>query len=145
MTSTDHRSIEAVIEQYRQGFLELDPEVLIDIWDPTYHSPVYVAQEESEPRLGLDTIVAYYRALPGNIPADRVVSMYVDIVDVSVLGDTAVAFALFRFEGEMTDGAAPFVAKGRTTFIFRRHDGRWKVIHYHESAPPDARPGRLES
>jgi PhnB protein len=51
-------------------------------------------------------------------------------VEVEVAGDLAVAYGLTR----MGDGAA-FELWYRTTLVLRETDGRWQVVHAHESTP----------
>ncbi len=67
--------------------------------------------------------------------------MRIDDLSIEVIGDVAYAFCRFRFEGEADGRTEPFIADGRVTFILHRTEvDDWKVIHYHESAPPDHRP-----
>jgi ketosteroid isomerase-like protein len=59
--------------------------------------------------------------------------MTVSDVSVDVIGDVAYAFCTFHFEGEISGNK--HTADGRNTFILRRKNGAWKVIHYHDSSP----------
>jgi hypothetical protein len=142
MTSSpnDTAAIDRIVEQYRDGFAALDPELLIALWDQNHAVTIYVAQEKAEPMYGWRQIEEYYRALPTVIPVDRVNEMRVDDVSIDIVGDAASAFCRFHFEGEVDGRAEPFVADGRATFIVHRSADAWKVIHYHESAPPQRRP-----
>ena len=58
------RAVAAVIETYRLGFLDLDPEQLASIWDRQHEPLVYVAQEREEPIRGWTAIQRYLAALP---------------------------------------------------------------------------------
>lgn len=133
----DQAGIAVVIERYRAGFASMDPELLITIWDRQHHGLVYVAQEMPEPIRGWTQIEAYYRRLPTANPADRVTEMRVDDLTIDTLGDVALAFCRFHFEGQTTGRREPFIADGRVTFVLHRTAQSWKVVHYHESAPPD--------
>lgn len=130
----DETSIASIVDRYRAGFAAMDPEILITVWDPQYDGIVYVAQEVADPIHGWAQVEAYYRRLPSANPADRVIEMRVDDLSIDIFGDVALAFCTFHFVGE-ADGRA-FVADGRVTFLLHRQAGEWKVIHYHESAPP---------
>ncbi len=54
-------------------------------------------------------------------------------VRAEAFGDTAYAAFMWRFEYEW-DGT-PLISDGRTTLVLRKKEGRWKIIHYHESVP----------
>lgn len=132
----DIRAIEDVLDRFRLGFTRVDIDALTGMWDATAADLVYIAQEKTEPILGWCGIEAYYRALPTVIPVERVTAMDVAVRTVSVQGSVALAMATFRFEGETRGSPEPFIADARTTFILRKHAHEWRVIHYHESAPP---------
>jgi uncharacterized protein (TIGR02246 family) len=65
-----------------------------------------------------------------------------DIRDLDVIADGAVAFAsyLFQVRGTMTDGTevAMWV---RSTAGLRRDDNGWKIVHEHSSVPFDGATG----
>jgi ketosteroid isomerase-like protein len=128
----DGQQIAVIIEQYRRGFATMDVEVLKAIWDQDYDNLIYIAQEAVDPVRGWTRIEQYYERVAGFL--GRVRTMTVSDLSVDVLGDVAYAFCIFHFEGELE--GERHVADGRDTFILRRKSGAWKVIHYHESAPP---------
>lgn len=134
----DGQQIAAVIEQYRRGFATLDAEELKAIWDHDYDQIIYIALEMSEPVRGWAGVERYYHRVAGLL--ERVKTMEVSNLVVSVLGDVAFAFFTFHFEGEMK--GLRHAADGRVTFLLRRKSGMWKVIHYHESRPPDRTDGK---
>jgi ketosteroid isomerase-like protein len=131
----DASAIAAVVEQYRRGFAALDPDALVDLWDPTFSGIIYVAQEKPEPLHGWAAVEDYYRALPHVIPVAATEEMRVTDLSVEVFGDVALAFAKFHFVGERRDGGGEFTADGRVTFVLRRTEAQWRMVHYHESAP----------
>ncbi|MFD0558143.1 uncharacterized protein (TIGR02246 family) [Stackebrandtia endophytica] len=132
----DRRDVAAVLERYRAGFADLDGAALIDIWDPAYRDPVYIASEEARARRTRQDIADYYNGLAR--PGDRGVSMTWEDLSVDVLGDVAYAFGRFRFVGERDGPSDRYAVEGRATFVLRRRDSRWWVIHYHESAPGES-------
>ena len=125
--------VATVIEQYRRGFATLDIEALTAIWDQDYDQIIYVAQELTAPIKGWKGVEHYYQRVARLL--ERVRTMEVSDVSVDVLGDVAVAFLSFHFEGEVK--GRPHIADGRVTFVLRRTSGTWKAIHYHESRPGD--------
>ncbi|MBO0789717.1 MAG: nuclear transport factor 2 family protein [Ktedonobacteraceae bacterium] len=128
----DRQQIAVVIEQYRQGFATMNVETLKAIWDQDYDNIIYIAQEAAQPIRDWAGVEHYYTRVAGLL--ERVSTMRVSDVSVEVLGDVALAFTIFRFEGELKGQS--HVADGRVTFLLRRKNGTWKVIHYHESRPP---------
>ena len=60
---------------------------------------------------------------------------------IEVGGDVAFARALNRFGGTRTDGTQ-IVNWLRSTFVLRKIDGRWKVVHEHVSVPIDMTTGK---
>jgi ketosteroid isomerase-like protein len=60
---------------------------------------------------------------------------------IEVSGDMAFARCLNRFGGTRSDGAQ-VVNWMRSSFAFRRIDGRWKVVHEHVSVPFDMKTGQ---
>src|SRR4051812_19758443 len=67
----------------------------------------------------------------------------VEILDVSVLADKKLAYAhgTERMSGTLK-GGEKFEATVRWTEVFRKIDGRWKVVHEHISAPIDLTTGK---
>lgn len=126
------RGIEALVEEYRQGFATLDPERLLAIWDPDY-DVVYSPIERVRPVRGARELDRYFRDVTQWF--GRVVSMDVGDVTIDVLGDTAYAFFTFRFAAEQPDGSA-FAVQGRNTLVAHRVGDAWKGIHWHESLTP---------
>lgn len=133
-TGQEKRDIAEVIEQYRLGFATFNAATLATIWDQDYDNIIYVPLEAIHPLRGWNAVEQYYQSVTGFL---RAKVMTVDDLSVDVLGDVAYAFCNFHFEGEINGES--HIADGRNTFILRRRNGAWKVIHYHES-----RPGFLE-
>ena len=126
--------IAAVLEQYRLGFATAQRATLTAIWDQRYDNIIYIPLEAAQPLRGWAAVEQYYNRVARLLRA-RV--MTVSDSSVDVIGDVAYAYCTFHFEGEISGNN--HTADGRNTFILRRKDGAWKVIHYHES-----RPGSLE-
>lgn len=137
---TARQQVEAVIEQYRVGFASMDIDALVGMWDQSYDDLVYIALEESQPRRTWKEIETYYRQIPPEDPNERIVGMQLHDLSVGVLGEVAHVFCRFQFTGER-NGKDRYVIEGRNTFVLHRLNGNWQVIHYHESALPQAVAG----
>jgi ketosteroid isomerase-like protein len=105
------------------------------LWDQNHDPIIYVAQELAQPVRGWAGVAHYYQRVTGLLA--RVKTMEVSDICIDVHGDVASAFFAFHFEGELQ--GQPHTADGRVTCLLHRNRGTWKVIHYHESRPPDMR------
>ena len=132
----DRQQIAAVIEQYRLGFATLDAATLTAIWDHSYDNIIYIPLESAQPVRGWAGVEQYYNRVARLLRA-RV--MAVSDLSVDVIGDVAYAFCTFHFEGEISGNK--HTIDGRNTFILRRKNEAWKVIHYHESRPGSSEIG----
>jgi ketosteroid isomerase-like protein len=132
----DRDQIAAVIEHYRRGFATLDSAGLTALWDQDHDPLIYVAQELAQPVRGWAGVAQYYQRVAGLL--GPVATMEVRDVSVDVVGDVALAFFTFHFEGELQ--GHPHGADGRVTCLLHRTRGTWQVIQYHESRPPNPPP-----
>jgi ketosteroid isomerase-like protein len=140
----DRDEIAVLVETFRRGFAELDLAALTSIWDPDFdviHCPI----ERAQPLHGKSAIDGYYDAYVARFA--RVHAMELGDLSIDVLGDAALAFFGFHFEGDLADGSGSFAVDGRATIGFRRVGGRWAAIHYHESSAGSfpGTPGRQPS
>jgi ketosteroid isomerase-like protein len=130
--TTTESEVLVVIEVYRQGFLQLDPELLWSIWDQGHDSLIYVAMEKREPIYGWPAIKQYYAALPEHL--EEMVAKQVDAIRIDLLGDTAMAFFQFHSVVKLKGHEGLFEPSGRVTMLFRHTQAGWRVVHFHESA-----------
>jgi ketosteroid isomerase-like protein len=121
-----------LIETYRQGFLQLDPQLLGSIWDHDYHPLIYVAMERPEPIHGWPDIEKYLEALPDHL--EKMAAKTIDGMRIDSLGDTAVAFFQFQSTVKLKGHEGLYRPSGRVTMLFRHTQAGWRAIHYHESA-----------
>jgi ketosteroid isomerase-like protein len=129
----DRQQISAVLDQYSSSWTAMDFARLKGIWDAEYDNIIYIPEEAAQPVRGWAGIEAYFKNAATAL--ERVKMMKVSEVSIDVFGDTAYAFCNFHFEGDLKRLPQTFIADGRNTFILRRKDGKWKVVHYHESRP----------
>lgn len=126
------RAVSALIETYRQGFLQLDPRRLGSIWDREHIPLIYVAMERPEPIQGWSAIEHYFEALPQHL--EQLVEKKIDPIKVDAFGDVAAAFFEFHSIVKLKGGEGLYRPSGRVTMLFKRTRTEWRVIHYHESA-----------
>lgn len=128
----DRQTIAVALETYRLGFLHLDAQQLTSIWDRQHEWLIYLAQEKEEPIYGWDGIQHYLAALPDHL--EKVLSKYLDDVQIDVLGETAVAFFTSRSTVMLRGRPTKYEPISHVTMFFHRTADGWRVIHYHESA-----------
>lgn len=58
-----------------------------------------------------------------------------DVEVADVIGDMAFAIGYERFTGSI-DGRPPEEVTVRSTHVYRREDGEWKIVHRHGDNPP---------
>lgn len=72
----------------------------------------------------------------GSLGAARVV-VEVDDLRTVVTDEIAVAHALVSYKNVSANGAEVRAMLNRLTWVLRRKDGVWKIVHEHTSAPVD--------
>ncbi len=126
------RAVTDLVETYRQGFLQLDPQRLGSIWDREHAPLIYVAMERPEPIQGWPAIEEYFAALPKHL--EQMVEKNIDPIKVDVFGDAAAAYFEFHSVVRLKGGAGLYRPSGRVTMLFKRTQAEWRAVHYHESA-----------
>jgi len=129
----DKQRITTVLEQYSKSWEAMDWEGLKGIWDQDYDNILYIPEERAQPVCGWAGIENYFRGAADSVR--QVGAMKLSDISIDVFGDLAYAFCNFHFEADLKRLEKPFITDGRDTFILRRKEGAWKVIHYHESRP----------
>jgi ketosteroid isomerase-like protein len=130
--SEAEREVAALIEIYRQGFLNLDPDQIASIWDRQHEPLIYVAQEMKEPTYGWPAIERYLAALPEHL--EKVLAKEITDVQIDILGDAAIAFFISHSRVKLKARSALHEPTFRVSMIFHRSSASWRAIHFHESA-----------
>lgn len=126
------RAVAALIETYRQGFLQLDPQQIASVWDTEHEPLIYAAQEMKEPTYGWPAIRRYMAALPEHL--EKVLSKEVKDVRIDILGDAALAFFTSHSRVKLRGRPGLHEPTFRVSMIFRRTEAGWRAIHFHESS-----------
>jgi ketosteroid isomerase-like protein len=131
-TKDAEHAIADLIETYRQGFLQLDPQRLGSIWDRGHYPLIYIAMERPEPIHGWPAIEQYFAALPSHL--EKMAAKKIDGLRIDSLGGAAIAFFQFHSTVKLKGGEGLYRPSGRVTMLFRQTEAGWRAIHYHESA-----------
>jgi ketosteroid isomerase-like protein len=127
----DLRQVRNVIARFSQAFAKTDVAGVREVWDEVYENPVYQPEECLEPLLTQEAVRTYFESLPSvirGVSDVRTIDFRVDVLD-----DTAHAFTRAVASLHLCDRADPLVGEVRQSFVLRRRDGKWLLIHHHES------------
>ncbi len=133
VSQQDKQAVEAVIQEWMSALNAGDIEGVKGVWDKSYDSLVFIAEENDDALHGWSGVDGYYDGLAGVTRAD----WKMDNLKIDVLGDAAWAYLTFVVEADIKDFNRTMVFPGRNTFILRKVGGQWKIIHYHESLSRD--------
>jgi ketosteroid isomerase-like protein len=126
-------SDEATIRQLHYRFVEAnrvtDSQFLRDHMAPGADGLLWYNLNQSN-YVGVDHIVELWdtlRAAMGGKPAERAESREERF---TIVGDAALVTYMFDIAADFGE-LGKFVQTGRTTEVWRRIDGEWKMIHFH--------------
>jgi len=116
--------------------------------DPELFAPdVYVLWSKGESHVGRDAVVAQLEKGKGTFEATfESLTTTLRDVEVHVHGDFAWVTALVHLDGTGKGNKAPLDRDVRATFVLEKSDGRWRIVHEHDSQvlrmapPPPAAP-----
>ena len=128
MADADNEKVRAVLDRFEKGWRKADISLLKSLWDPRYPNSSYIASEREGPVFGPEAIDKYYEEALALFP---ITSMKIDHVKIDVFEPLAYAFCdiSIGFKVKNTE----HVVHPRATFVLRKWDGEWYLIHYHES------------
>lgn len=130
----DLRDIQKVVETYERGWSTLSPGALAGMWDQGHKPIVYLAAEHEAPLLGWESVRDYYEAGPAAL-SEVTMQVLLEGLSIDILGDVAYAFFPFHFSATLKEGGRSIEANGHVTMVLHKRDGKWRVVHYHESSP----------
>jgi hypothetical protein len=65
--------------------------------------------------------------------------------EIRILGlETAIFSWAYGVEATLKKGKMDIIENAGASFIFRKMDGKWKVVYYHESSVPPKRISRMQ-
>lgn len=129
------RGVTELYETWQQAFRALDVGRLRSLWDERIEPPIYLAEENPTALLSMNDIGEYLAAAPRVVEA---VPRWEEIERaVSVTGHVATIYARTLVALKLHGVAKPLEGEVRTTHVVHERDGRWLLIHYHESRQLD--------
>ena len=118
-----------VVRRWARSFGSGDAAAATAVWDTAYSEVVYQAEEFPEPLRSVGEIAYYNERMAELVQVQdpELVEMHADVI-----GECA--WCYMRGRARLTiAGFPPVSGETRQTFVLRRAEGEWRVIHYHES------------
>ena len=133
MASQDEQQVQEVIDRWMSALNACDTEAVKTVWDESYPDLLYIAEENNDALHGWEGVEGYYNGLADVSEAN----WEMDNVKIDVMGDVAWVYLTYVVEAHLMGFGRTMVFPGRNTFILRKNEGEWKIIHYHESLSRD--------
>ena len=133
MASQDEQQVQEVIDRWMSALNACDTEAVKTVWDESYPDLIYIAEENNDALHGWEGVEGYYNGLADVSEAN----WEMDNVKIDVMGDVAWVYLTYVVEAHLMGFGRTMVFPGRNTFILRKNEGEWKIIHYHESLSRD--------
>jgi len=128
-TKTDDAALKEIIEAVRNGWLQADGtpfrEHFLD-----FEGARYI--ESGGQNNGLSDLIGHH--VEPEADAFKDFSLSFDYVETHIEGDFAWAIADTEIKATLKRDGRVIHNKGYETFLFRKLDGQWKVVHTHSSS-----------
>jgi len=131
-TPADGAAIRSLIEKYAKSIDGADTALAAEVW---LNSPDVSFIHPLGHEHGFEQIKQnVYTHLMGDTFSERKLSVH--DVSVHVYGDAAWAEFYWDFAAKFRKDGAPLATRGRETQLYRKAQGRWRLVHVHYSGMP---------
>lgn len=130
-TGADVDDVKNVIKRWANAFGRNDAEAILDLWDEGYSPLMYQAEEFPDPLRGYEELKHYMTAMMDT--AENIRGQALADLEADVMGDVAWCYIRGSITFDIPGLDQPIDGEARQTFVLRRTDGGWKIVHYHES------------
>ena len=129
--SPDEQAVRRTITGWLAAMKSLDFTVGQQFWDRDFPGLVYQPEEHVVPVTSWDGLLRYWDGVSGHVEA--VVEWDELDTSVAVLGDAAFGFSRLRTRIKLRDAEPTFDGEVRCSFVLRRAEPGWRLVHHHES------------
>jgi ketosteroid isomerase-like protein len=134
----DVDKIQHLIAEYAKAVDTADVTLVREIWS---NSPDVSFIHPLGHEHGIDQVAEnVFRHLMGDTFSERKLSTR--DVSIHTYGDTAWAEFYWDFAAKFRKDGSALATKGRETQIYRKEEGRWRLVHVHYSGMPATGEGR---
>jgi Xaa-Pro aminopeptidase len=131
-TSADSGVIRSLIEKYAKSVDDADTVLAAQVW---WNSPEVTFIHPLGHEHGFEQIKQnVYLRLMGDTFSER--KLNVHDISVHVYGDAALAEFYWDFAAKFRKDGSPLATHGRETQLYRKEQGRWRLLHVHYSGMP---------
>lgn len=128
-TDADTHEIERLIQTYAQSIDRADTNLAEQIWSDAAEVSFIHPRGEEHGRAQIEADV--YRDLMGDTFSER--ELVPKDISVHVYGDVAWSEFQWDFAAKVRKDGSAFHSKGRETQVYRRENGKWRIVHVHYS------------
>lgn len=135
---TDRAAEQAILQVYedwRKAFSAVDGRLMKTLWDHDFDGLVYQAEEHADPIYDWAGIAKYWDT--ANQVLERVNEWTELTRKIAITGDTAFVYAKTMTRLKIVGVQNEFAGELRVTIGLHRRNGRWLMIHFHESRALD--------
>ncbi|HUC54681.1 MAG TPA: aminopeptidase P N-terminal domain-containing protein [Candidatus Cybelea sp.] len=131
-TAADNGAIRSLLEKYAQSVDAADTTLAAEVWlDSPEVSFIHpVGQEHGFEQIKQNV----YNRLMGETFSERQLSVH--DVSIHVFGEAAWAEFYWDFVAKFRKDGSPLTTHGRETQLYRKIQGRWRLVHVHYSGMP---------
>jgi uncharacterized protein (TIGR02246 family) len=129
---TAEADVRAVLAEYAEAHARRDPEAILSFFtdDAVRYNLAPPLRQASGTMVGdVEGVRAWLAGFDGPVVLEH------RDLDVAADGDVAFAHALTKMTAKPVGAPDPFSFWLRSTFGLRLLDGRWRIVHEHESTP----------
>jgi ketosteroid isomerase-like protein len=130
-SSPEEGAICDLLDRFASGMKTLDLETVADLWDASFEHVVYQPEEYPRACTTWDEITAYWSQIPTVV--EQITRWTRLAVDVAVLGDAALVYAVFDTAFIIRGLTEPLAGEVRFTLGLRHTGDGWRFVHAHES------------
>ncbi len=128
-TTADTHGIEQLIQTYAQSVDSADTNLAEQVWSDAAEVSFIHPRGEEHGRAQIEADV--YRDLMGGTFSER--ELTPRDISIHVYGDAAWSEFQWDFVAKMKKDGSAFHSKGRETQVYRRENGKWRIVHVHYS------------
>ena len=128
----EREEVAKVVDEFRQGWSDLSVKSLLKGFDKDYEHLIYLPTELEKPLTTWKDLEKYFE---DGVAFFLNMNFVLKGLTIDVFGDTAFAFSGYDFNFQAKGSPDMVNLQGYVTFILRKKQGHWRIIHYHESVP----------
>ena len=120
------------LNDYAAAYNAQDYEAVLSMWDQTYPTPIYIAEEVDPPMQGWARLNKYFDPIPGVQILDGIRNEYSQVRANYLTDDVVIATYKLRYDIKVMK-QKPMSGWDRIMAVFHKTDDGWKLASYTEA------------